>query len=64
VGMSAFGKLAGVAVAGPRSALTAASQGDPSSGVEANVFDPGSLENQTMFASMFLSLLEHPPFLS
>ncbi len=44
VGMSAFGKLAGAAVARPRSALTAASQGDPSSGVEANVLDPGSSE--------------------
>lgn len=57
VGMSAFGKLAGAAVAGPRSASTAASQGDSGSGVEANVFDPGSSENRSMFASMFSSLL-------
>ncbi len=51
--MGAFGKLAGAAVVGLRSALTAVSQGDPSSDVEVNVFDPGSLENQSMFAYMW-----------
>ena len=57
VGMSAFGKLAVGAVAGPRSASTAVSQGYSGSGVEANVVDPVSSENRSMFASMFSSLL-------
>lgn len=57
VGMSAFGKLAGAAVAGPRSASTVASHGDSGSGIDANVFDQGSSENRSVFASMFSSLL-------
>ena len=54
VGMSAFGKLAGAAVAGPRSASTVASHGDSGSGIDA---DQGSSENRSVFASMFSSLL-------
>ncbi len=57
VGMSAFGKLAVGAATGPRSASNAVSQGSSDSGVEANVVDPASSENRSMFASMFSSLL-------
>jgi hypothetical protein len=57
VGMSAFGKVAVAAVSVSKTASTASVHGHSGDSLEANVVDPESSENRSMFASMFSSLV-------